>query len=461
MRSVLEPQREVPLRGTYDVVVAGAGTAGITAAIAAARNGAKVLLLERGGFLGGHIATQLLEHSAGWFDATGQKIVGGIPDELVDRVVQQGASAGHVRDDTGYTLYRFPVSHEEFKSVVTGWIDEAGVDILTQSPVVAVIPGEQGRTVLIVENKSGRVAYETSTVVDTTGDADVCALAGGQFLNEPGAATQPVSMLFKIAGIDHETLLDYVSANPGEFKMGVKPEELRGEDYVNLWGFKSLLEKAYDDGVLSLARSELHYSGWTKTGEAVINATRCAADATNAEDIARAEVILRKQVLEFLAFFRRYVPGCSNAFLSATAACVGVRESRRIVGLTLLADADVRAGRDFPDAVARGGFPIDSHDPKGKGLDATEHVPTGYDIPLGCLLPEGLPSIIVAGRCISAERRALASARITGTCMAMGQAAGTAAALAAKQGRSLHQIDVSELQGVLREQGAIFVGGSD
>ena len=110
------------------MVVAGAGTAGIVAAIAAARNGARVLLVERGGFLGGHIAGQLLEHSAGWFDARGTRIVGGMPQELVERLVAAGASPGHIRDDTGYTRYRVPVNHEIYKSVVTAWVVETGIN---------------------------------------------------------------------------------------------------------------------------------------------------------------------------------------------------------------------------------------------------------------------------------------------------------------------------------------------
>lgn len=455
MPNISEPARETKIQGAYDVLVTGAGTAGIIAAVAATRNGAKTLLLERGGFLGGHIATQLLEHSAGWYDAKGSPTVGGLPNELVKRLQEAKASPGHVRDDTGYTRFRLPVDHEMFKSVVTAWMVDEGVDFLVYSPAVAVV--EEGDAVaVIVENKSGRLAYTARAVVDATGDADICALAGCDFLNEADSATQPVSLLFKLGGIDHHALLDYVSANPAEFKLGVDPTALRGEPFANLWGFSDLLAKGYGSGLLSLARTELHYAGHVETGEAVINATRIAADATDAADMARAEAELRKQVLEFLAFFRELVPGCKNAFLSATAACVGVRESRRIKGLSVLADQDVRDGRGFADAVARGGFPMDSHDPHGKGMDGTEHVPAGYDIPFGALLPDRGPNVVVAGRCISAERRALASARITGTCMAMGQAAGTAAALSVEAGESMRAMGVTKLQERLRSQGAVF-----
>ena len=455
MKTVTEPARRLVLREDHDVVVAGGGTAGIVAAVAAARNGAWVLLVERGGFLGGHIGTQLLEHSAGWFDSAGNRIVGGLPEELAERLRAAGASPGHVGDDTGYTRFRLPVRHEEFKSVVSGWLDEAGVDVLLQSLAVGVL-AHDGAAALVVENKSGRGAYAAPVMVDATGDADVAALAGCRFLAEPGTETQPVSLLFKLGGVDHAPLIEHVEAHPEEFKLGVPPAELRGREHINLWGFGPWLEAAHRAGVLSLRRNELHWSGWTRTGEAVVNASRVAADATSAEALSRAELVLRRQVLEFLAFFRAYVPGCVNVHLAATAACVGVRESRRLAGAYVLTDADVRRGRRFDDAVVRGGFPIDAHDAWGAGMTSTETLPSSYDIPYRCLLPETVDGILVAGRALSAERKALASARISGTCMAMGQAAGTAAALAVRAGVSPRAVDVDRLRQQLVAQGAIF-----
>lgn len=456
MKTIIEPQREIPLVEQYDVLVAGGGTAGIVAAVAAARNGARVLLLERSGFLGGHIASQLLEHSAGWFDAEGRPIVGGLPDELIKYLVEVGASPGHVRDDTGYTRYRVPVRHEEFKSAVTKWISDAGVDFLLFSPVCRALVSQGTVEGIVVESKSGRIAYSAGAIVDCTGDADVAALASCSMLSDKGDETQPVSLLFKIGGLDYELLLDYVEANPGDFKLGLPPQDLRTEPYVNLWGFGQLLQKAHADGVLSLKRNELHLAGSVAEREAVINLTRFATDATDSAALAKAEKVLRNQVVEGLEFFRRYVPGCKQAHLSATASCVGIRESRRIDGVYVLTDDDVRSARVFEDTVVLGGFPIDSHDAKGPSMDGTEHVRRGYGIPYRTMVPKGADGLLVAGRCISAQRKALASARITGTCMAMGQAAGTAAALAAKSGCSPSQIPITELQATLVDQGAIL-----
>jgi hypothetical protein len=456
LKSVTEPARETPVVDRYDVVVAGGGTAGIVAAVAAARNGARVLVLERSGFLGGNIATQLLEHSAGWFDAGGNPIVRGLPEELVQLLAAAGASPGHVRDDTGYTRSRVPVDHEQFKSIATQWIADAGADFLLFSPICGILRSATAVDGVIAENKSGRTAYSAKVVIDCTGDADVAALAGCALLSEPGATTQPVSLLFKLGGIDHARLLDYVEENSDDFKAGVAVSALRDEPFVNLWGFGKLLKQAHADGVLSFERNELHYAGTVSHREAVINLTRFAADATSAEALAVAEVHLRRQVIEGLKFFRRYVPGCEGSFLSATAASAGVRESRRIAGIYELTDDDVRVGRNFDDAVALGGFPIDSHDPRGPSMDGTEHVRRAYGIPFRAFLPRNVDRLLVAGRCISAQRRALASARITGTCMAMGQAAGTAAALAARSNCGLRQLDVARLRAILIDQGAIL-----
>ena len=456
MKTLTEPARQIRLVDRYDVVVAGGGTAGIVAAVAAARNNARVLLLERSGFLGGNIATQLLEHSAGWYDANGNAVVGGLPGELVTRLVAAGASPGHVRDDTGYTRYRLPVNHEQFKSVVTAWVADAGVDFLLFSPICDVVRIDAAIEGVITENKSGRTAYSAKVFVDCTGDADLAALAGCEFLSQPGLATQPVSLLFKLGNVDHAKLLDYVEANQDDFKLGTGVAELREAPFVNLWGFGRLLKRAHEDGVLSLARNELHYAGTIANREAIINLTRHAADATSAEELSEAEIRLRRQVVEALAFFRRYVPGCADVFLAATASGVGVRESRRIAGLYELSDEDVRRGHIFPDTVALGGFPIDSHDARGPSMDGTEHVSRPYGIPYRSLLPRGVDRLLVAGRCISASRKALASARITGTCMAMGQAAGTGAALAARSNHAPRSLDVSTLRNTLRQQGAIL-----
>ncbi len=458
---VTEPGRTTPIVDRLDVLVAGGGTAGIIAALAAARNGAKTLVVERSGFLGGYIGRQMLEHSEGWDDPLGTRIVGGIPEEVIQRLKAIGASPGHIRDDTGYTPSRVPINHEEYKSLVPILLDEEGVEFLIDSPIVASLEDADGVAGVITENKSGRQAYRASVVVDCTGDADVAAYAGASFHPvEPNEGDlQPVSLLFKLGGVDFDELIDYVEAHPDDFKLGVEPTDLRGQDHVNLWGFGSLMRKGKQAGILSLGREELHFSGWTRTGEAVINVTRVPVDALSAKELSRAEVALRRQVLEFVQFFRGYVPGFATCYLAATAAALGVRETRRLKGVYKLTDADVIDGRRFPDAVAQGGFPIDIHDARGSSMAAAERLKAGYDIPYRCFIPSEIDQLLVGGRCLSASRKGLATARQTGTCMAMGQAVGTAAAMSAGEGVRPRDLDIESLRGRLREQGALLYSG--
>ncbi len=205
LKTVTEPARQTPLVDRYDVIVAGGGTAGIVAAVAAARNGARVLLLERSGFLGGNIATQFLEHSAGWFDARGNAASWvALPEELVKRLVAAGASPGHVRDDTGYTRYRVPVNHEEFKSEVTAWIAEAGVDFLLFSPIcayVATVPAPSMAS-SSKTNPAGRPMRQ-EPLSTAQGTPMWPRKPAAIFCRNRVVPTQPVSLLFKLGGIDH------------------------------------------------------------------------------------------------------------------------------------------------------------------------------------------------------------------------------------------------------------------
>ncbi len=453
MDSLHEPARETPIRGRWDVIIAGGGTAGIIAALAVREMACTVLVLERSGVLGGHIPAQFLEHSVGWYDANGTKITGGLPDRLVDALVAAGGSPGHVPDDTRYTTYRLPVNHEVFKAVVSTMLADAGVDTRLDAPVASVIQRDDGIAV-VAETKGGRAAHVARVAIDCTGDGDLCHLAGAAFHDSD--LTQPVSQLFKLGGVDYDGILGYVRENPTDFKWNIDADALAADPHLNLWGFTGALAQGHKSGRLSLLRNEIHLAGDRQTGEAVVNFTRVAGDATEPEAMAKADPVLRRQMLEFLDWFRASVPGFENAFLAGSASAVGVRESRRVKGLATLRDEDVRTSRQPPDAVAQGGFPMDSHDPLGASMDGTEKVSSAYGIPFGCFVPVGVDRLLVAGRCISAERKALASARLTGTVMAMGQAVGVAAGLAARADIEPRALDVETLREALRKLGALL-----
>jgi hypothetical protein len=294
--------------------------------------------------------------------------------------------------------------------------------------------------------------------VDCSGDADVAALAGAEFLKgrEHNGLTQPMSILFKVGNVDVEGLLAYVERHPEEFRTwGKSLDRLRQSRSPHLWGFGRFLEEGYAKGRLPLQRSEMHVQILPERKEAIINATRISGDGTRTEDLTRAEVVLRQQVKALVEYLRTACPGFERSYLMTTAMGVQVRETRRIVGEYTLTGEDVAKGTPFQDAVVMTAFPMDLHVPDGKGMEShvTEAV---HQIPFRCLVPRRLDGLLVAGRCVSATREALGAIRLTAPAMAMGQAAGTAAALAVRVGCAPRNVDITLLQAELRRAGALL-----
>jgi hypothetical protein len=234
---------------------------------------------------------------------------------------------------------------------------------------------------------------------------------------------------------------------------------------VNLWGFGALLARGYQSGLLSLQRTELHLAGWPLRGEAVVNASRVAS-GTDDNWTADAVIALSRQVLEFARWFRETVPGCANAYVAAVADRIGVRESGRVVGRATLTREDLLHPVRRPDAIAQAAFPIDIHDPDRPGLSHAEQLGERYDIPYGCLVADGLDNLLLAGRCISSTHEANGSVRITATCFATGEAAGVAAAVAARDTAPASAVDVQALRDMLLRRGVFGaavarLGGAD
>ena len=431
-----------------DVLVAGAGSAGVAAACAAAETGARTLLVEASGQIGGTLAGQLLEHSAGFHDVAGNRVVGGVAERVVARLAEYGGTPGHVRDDVGYTATRTPVNHAELALAEATLLADAGVRLLLDTRVHAVRRDGDRIAEVTAVTPTGTCRLAPVVVVDCTGDATVAALAGAA--EQPDTASrQPVSLLFKLGGVDFAALLAYAREHPDDLRPGSVVGSARDE-HVNLWGFGALLADGYATGLLSLRRTELHLAGWPRRGEAVVNVTR-----TPAADGA-APYTLARQVLEFARWFRRAVPGCGQAYVAGVADRLGVRESRRVVGDYTLTRADVTGGARFADGVARAAFPIDIHAADSPTLAHTRQLGTGYDIPYRCLLVAGLDNLLVAGRCLSSTHEANGSARITATCFATGEAAGVAAALTAGTGRPARRLDPALLRDRLHARGAVL-----
>jgi ribulose 1,5-bisphosphate synthetase/thiazole synthase len=438
----------------YDVIVVGGGSTGIVAAVAAARHGAKTLLVDRMGYLGGESATGLW-----WFtfhNMRGERIVDGIPWELVGRLKEIGGSTGPVRGTMTHFYSTTPVDPEIWKALAIEVVHHSGVDILLHTWMDRVETQDGTVVGVWVRNKSGERFIGARSVIDATGDADVAAMAGAatEKGREGDGKTQAMTLRFTLGGVDVEKAGSVLSS---EGFVRATPPGQEAERFMVLQGtFGAWEDQVQAEGLFPDRAHQLWALSY-RPGELVINTTRVLGrDATNGEDLSAAEVEARLHVPRIVDFLKREVSGFSSAYLTSVPAKIGVRESRRLVGQTTLTDDDVLSGRRFPDAIARASYPIDIHDPSGKGT-TFEQVERGgdYDIPFGSIVPRDMKGILVAGRCLSATHRALASARVIVSCMAMGQAAGTAAALA-----SASDIDVTETSpDVLRE--ALLADGVD
>ncbi len=457
-KRIVEPERELEVIGEYDVVVAGGGPGGLPAAVAAARCGAKTLLVERFGFLGGLATAGLVGPILGLVaHKSDVPVVAGLAKELCRRMAELG---GATPWDEGLRRGAVSFDVECFKLVADALVREAGVDVLLHSLAANTIVEGQKIVALAIESKSGRQAALGKVFIDATGDADLAAWAGAQWVRgrEADGLVQAMGTIFRLGGVGQVQMSD---------------------------GLRAKIRAAVDAGELVMYHPGPGGRGSTvRPDELTVNVTRCAGDGTNARDLTRAEMAIRDNTWRIVQFYREHVPGLENAFLAATPATVGVRETRRIVGPCVLTGEDVVNATKSPKAVARCGYWIDIHCPLGRvarghhlcstscpndppcimfrpeyrdKLPAELAPPPGewFDIPYGCLYPLGIDNLLVAGRPISADHRAHGATRIMATCMAVGQAAGTAAALAADRGVAVSDVDVSELRAKLQEAGAL------
>lgn len=408
---------------SYDVIVVGGGPAGIGAAYAAAGWGAKTLLLERGGRLGGTAVQSLVGPlMGGAASRPGEEILARLGGRNVDFLSMD------------VTLFEL--------------LAERGVEILLHAPVCGVLPEGGGDRVTGVEAecREGRRTFSARSVIDCTGDGEVAFRAGVPF--ESGRAgdglTQPVSIMYTIGGIDPARRIHCGSEEEARI---VKVKGRPWEEHVLA---------AQSAGKLPETVSVVRLYNGVRPGENIINATQVnRIDGTRSADLTRAEIEGRKQAFRILEFLRETVPGYENAHIATMPAAVGVRETRRFEGVARLEKQDCLSGRRFNDAVVRAAnFPIDIHNPAGGGQAAgrggnsvgTAERGKPYDIPYGVLLPRRIDGLLFAGRCVSASHEALASCRVMYIAMALGAGAGAAAACAARRGCELRDVPAAELQ---------------
>lgn len=443
----------------FDVVVAGGGVSGCTAALAAARNGASVLVLEQNGYLGGTL-TGCGVGPMMTFHAGKKQVITGIMQELVDSMVSRGWSAGHVLDTKQYTSTITPFQAEGLKIVLDEKLQEAGCTVLLHTFIGSVQRENSRISSITVCNKDGLHQVQAKIFIDATGDGDVAAWAGARMTKgrpEDGAA-QPMTTKMKYCCVDTEKLRAYLLENLDRFPaLAPYPELVRTATCLDLHGFEEEFAREKQAGNLSIRRENVLMFGTGKPGEYIVNTTRILDhDATDALSLSDAERVGRKQCLELDAFLRKYVPGFENALLEFTGPSVGVRGSRQLVGCYTLTAEDILSRRAFSDRIAHSSYPIDIHNPKGEGTDSTfmSQPGTYYSIPYSIMVCPQIDNLIVTGRCVSATFEAQAAIRTTPTVGAMGQAAGIAAAQAASENRAARDINVEKLQRALVDQGA-------
>lgn len=451
---------DAKVRAHPEVLVVGAGPAGIAAAVASARHGARTMLLERYGYVGGNLTAGLVGPCMTSYSLDGrQQLIRGIFEELILRLEAVGGAIHPSKIPAGSPYAGFisyghdkvtPFDPEAMKTEASEMCQEAGVELLFHTMVIDVVRDESRITGVVVASKSGVEVIEAEIVVDCSADADVAARAGVPCeLGRPAdGLTQPMTLFFRVGNVDDAVVERYVRDHRDDYRP-----------------FASIVDRARAEGRFSIPRRGIGMYKTLEPGVWRINTTRIQRkNATDVGDLTTAELEGRRQVGELMSFFRSSLPGFENCSLIDTGATIGVRESRRIEGDYCLTLEDLATGRHFEDVIALCGYPVDIHSPtdSGGGTDQSNHslkTADSYEIPFRCLIPKGIDQLLVAGRCVSATHEALGAIRVMPPSFAMGQAAGTAAALAILAGVPARSVAVGEVQRLLIEDGA-YLGPS-
>ncbi len=434
--------------GQHDVIVCGGGTAGSCAAIAAARGGAKTLLIEQFGFLGGSQTGALVVPYMNYF-AGAQQLIAGMHQEIIDRLA---AWPGGCRSGA--------FNYELLKYVLEDMACEAGVELLYHTFLAETVVEAGCLAAIVAYNKSGRHELAAKQFIDCTGDADIAFRAGVpcESGRPEDGLNQSASLRFVVGNVDLDALAVKITeltdrpAAPPELSMGF------AKGYTVAPKIEALVDQATADGVFALEEGGYvqFFSIPGRPGEVAFNCPRITfVNGAKAEDLTKVQVQGRKVIPKIMEFGRRYLAGFDDAYLLLTAPLPGIRESRRIVGEYVLTAEDCLYPTRFPDRIAKSSYPVDVHNPSGVGVTLKKLPPGEYhDLPYRCLVPLQVDDLLVAGRCISATFEAQAAIRIEPTCRAMGEAAGTAAALCLERECTPRALSAEVLLGKLAENGA-------
>lgn len=433
------PEQNIPVSHDVDVVVVGGGAAGIAAAISAAKGGARTLLVEQRGFLGGMGTVSLVPAFCPFTDKK-KPIIRGIGLELMERMKQ--ACNADYRREYEQTLDWVPIDPEVLKRIYDDAASESGVALLFHTFVYDVLLSEDKKRIegIIAVNKSGRSLIRCRYVIDATGDGDIAAMAGVPFQKggEQGEL-QPGSMCYLLANVDRKRFKRFLEATGDTGQL------------------HQTVERAIAEGALPEGRKSISGLAWVNDYLVGVNFGHVfGIDGTKAEDLTRGAIEGRRLAERQVQFFRAYVPGFEQAHLVATGEQVGIRETRRIQGDYVLTVDDFITARSFPDDIARNAYYIDIHLANSKANMTFTHLQPGqsHGVPYRVLLPVGIDNLWVPGRAASSDRAVQGSLRVMPNCFAMGQASGAAAALALPSAARSRDVSVPQLQQLLLEQGA-------
>ena len=457
-------------RSNVDVLVVGAGMAGVCAAIAAARGGARTVLTDRYAFLGGNATAGLLGNFLTFHNMKGEQICDGIPQEIVDELIKLGGAfpEGHLHNAYGNSYSVTPQDGEVLKLVNQKLCLDAGVDLVLNTYTMGpIMDGDRVAGARIV-NKSGESEIRAQVVIDASGDADIAAQAGAPFhLGDEQGKLMSISLFSRMGNVDLDRHLAHVKANPYNFMLGEDPyigksrEEIAAglrthKDYPLVTGYYEAVKLAQSRGEFHPNRQRVVFSITTIPGVVTINSTSMLGySGIDNDDLNQVAIEGREQVFKVRDFYRKYAPGFEECYVVDSASAIGVRETRRIIGEETLTDEDCIDARKGPRDIGQGAYCLDVHQPSG--VIEHKHVRDGesYGIPYGVMIPRKVESCIVAGRPVSSDRFANGSVRNQAHIMTIGQAAGTAAAMCAERRTTPRELPVEPLREKLRQDGAV------